>query len=67
MSKIQSGGFDILNLKNRAEVVDKIANKAKNLSNKVSLEKIIKTADVGRKMLPDAKKYCCILMLLKWE
>ena len=52
---------------NPAEVVYKIANKAKNLSNKVSLEKIIKTADVGRKMLPDAKKYCCILMLLKWE
>ena len=53
---------------NPAEVVYKIANKAKNLSNKVSLEKIIKTAgrktDVGRKILPDAKKYCSILMLL---
>ena len=56
---------------NPAEVVYKTANKAKNLSNKVSLEKIIKTAgrktDVGRKILPDAKKYCSILMLLKWE
>ena len=52
---------------NPDEVVYKIANKAKNLSNKVSLEKIIKTADVGRKILPDAKKYCSILMFLKWE
>ena len=52
---------------NPDEVVYKIANKAKNLSNKVSLEKTTKTADVGRKMLPDPKKYCCILMLLKWE
>ena len=56
MSKIQSGGFDILNLKNRAEVVDKIANKAKNLSNKKSLDDVIKIADIPRKFLPHLKK-----------
>ena len=53
---MQSGGFDILNLKNRAEVVDKIANKAKNLSNKKSLHDVIKIADIPRKLLPHLKK-----------
>ena len=55
MSKIQSGGVDILNLKNRAEVVDKIANKA-NKSNKKSLHDVIKIADIPRKFLPHLKK-----------
>ena len=54
MSKIQSGGVDILNLKNRAEVVDKIANKA-NKSNKKSLHDVIKIADIPRKFLPHLK------------
>ena len=40
---------------NPAEVVYKIANKANNLSNKVSLGDIIKMADVSRKFLPDPK------------
>ena len=55
MSKIQSGGVDILNLKNTAEVVDKIANKAKDLSNKKSLHDVIKIADIPRKFLPHVK------------
>ena len=38
---------------NTAEVVYKIiANKAKDLSNKVSLDDVIKMADVSRKFLP---------------
>ena len=56
LSKSQSGGFNILDLMNPAEVVYKIANKANNLSNKVSLGDIIKMADVSRKFLPDPKK-----------
>ena len=56
MSKSQSGGFNILDMMNPAEVVYKIANKANDLSNKVSLGDIIKMADVSRKFLPDPKK-----------
>ena len=33
----QSGGLNILDLMNSAKIVDKIANKAKALSNKMSL------------------------------
>ena len=46
---IQSGIFYIFNLVNPAEVVYKIPNKANNLSNKVSLDKVRKTADTSRK------------------
>ena len=53
---IQSGGFDFLDLMNPAEVLYKIANKAKDLSNKVSLNEVIKTGDVARKILPGPKK-----------
>ena len=56
MSKIQSGGFNILVLTNPAEVVYKIANKARDLSNKVSLDDAVKTADVSRIFLPDPTK-----------
>ena len=54
---IQSGGFDFLDLMNPAEVLYKIANKAKDLSNKVSLNEVIKTGDVARKILPGPKKF----------
>ena len=47
---------------NPAEVVYKIVNKAKDLSNKVSLDKIIKTADVAKKYSQILKKYYCILI-----
>ena len=33
---------------NTAEVLHKIANKAKDLFNKVSLDEVIKTADISR-------------------
>ena len=46
---IQSGGFDILDLMNPAEVVYEIAEKAKNVSNKVSIDDVIKIADFSRK------------------
>ena len=49
LSNIKSGGFNILNLMNPAEVVYKIANKAKDLFNKVSLDDVIKIAHVSRK------------------
>ena len=64
---IQSEGFTFLDMLNPAEVVYKIANKSKNLSNKVPLDKIVKTADVARKTLPDPKKCCHILIFLEWE
>ena len=53
---IHSGGFNILGIMNQAELVCKIANKAKDLSNKKSLEVVIKTANSSRKILPDPKK-----------
>ena len=53
---IQSGGFDFLDLINLAKVVYKIANKAKDLSKKVSLDDVIKIADISKKNLPDPKK-----------
>ena len=53
---IQSGGFDFLDLINLAKVVYKIANKAKDLSKKVSLDDVIKIADTSKKNLPDPKK-----------
>ena len=53
LSKIQSGRFNILDPVNTAEIVYKIvANKAKDLSNKLSLDDVIKMADVSRKFLP---------------
>ena len=55
LSKIQSGEFNILDLINPAEVVNKAANKAKNISNKVLLDDVIKIVDVSRKYLPDPK------------
>ena len=42
---------------NPAKVVYKIANKTKDLPNKVSLDDVIKIADVSRKCLPDPKKF----------
>ena len=48
----QSGGLNVLDLMNSAKIVDKIANKAKALSNKMSLDFVIKI-DVSRKILPD--------------
>ena len=41
---------------NPAEVVYKIAKKAKDLSNEVPLDDVIKTADVSRNILLDPKK-----------
>ena len=41
---------------NPAEVVYKIANKAKNLSNKVSLDDVIKIADITETFSPYPKK-----------
>ena len=52
---IQSGGFNILDLMNPAEVVYKIDKKAKDLSNEVSLVDVLKTIDVSRKFFPDFK------------
>ena len=40
---------------NPAEVEYKIANKAKTLSNKVSLVDVIKIADISGKFFPDPK------------
>ena len=51
-----SGGLNFLDLLNPAEVVCKIVNKAKNLSNKVSLDDVIKIAGTYKKFLPDPKK-----------
>ena len=56
MPKIQSEGFNILDLTNPAEVVYKTANKGKDISNKVSLDDVIKIADASRKVVPDPKK-----------
>ena len=56
---MQSGGFNILDLINPAEAMYKIDNQVQELSNKVSLDKnykIINTADVERKVMPDFKK-----------
>ena len=46
---IQLGEFNILDRMNPAEAVHKIANKVKDLSNKVSLDEVIKTADFFKK------------------
>ena len=51
--KIESGGFNVLDLMNPGEVVYKIANKAKDLSNKVSLDDVIKNSDISKKSLSD--------------
>ena len=55
LSKIQSGGFNILDLMIPAEVVYKIAIKAKDLSNKVPVDDVLIAAEVSRKFLPDHK------------
>ena len=55
---IYSGGSSVLNLLNPAEAIYEIASKVKDLSNKVSHDKIdelIKTADVYRKIFLDFK------------
>ena len=54
--KIESGGFNVLDLMNPGEVVYKIANKAKDLSNKVSLDDVIKNSDISKKSLSDPQK-----------
>ena len=53
---IQSSLFNTPDLINAAEVVYKIVNKAKDLSNKVSLDDAIKTSDLSGKILPNLKK-----------
>ena len=53
---IQSGGFHVLNLINSAEVAYKTTSKAEAISNKVSLDYVIKPADISRKILPGLKK-----------
>ena len=42
---IPSGEFNILDIRNPNEAVYNIANKLKDLSNKVSLDEIIETVD----------------------
>ena len=42
---------------NPAEVVYRIANAAKDLFNEVSIDNVIKAADICRKFLPDFKKF----------
>ena len=49
MYKIQSGGFDIVDIMNPAELMYNIANKAKGLSSKVSLDDVLKITDYSRK------------------
>ena len=46
---IQWGGFNIVDLINPRRVVSKIVNKAEDVSNKVSLNDIIKTTETFRK------------------
>ena len=53
---IQSGIFFFLDILNPAEEVYDIANKEKHLFIKFSRNKIIKTADVSRKLLLNPKK-----------
>ena len=53
---IQSGRINVLDLMNPVEVVYKIANKAKDLSNKVSLDDVKKISDLSRKIMLDFKK-----------
>ena len=55
--KIQSGGLNILDLMNPDEAVHKTANKTEDLSNKVSLDEVIKTVDVFRKIMPDLNDF----------
>ena len=55
--KIQSGGLNILDLMNPEEAVYKIVNKTEDLSNKVSLDEVIKTVDVFRKIMPDLNDF----------
>ena len=56
MSKIQSGGFDILNLINSVDEAHETANKAKDLFNIVLLDDVIKKADISRNFLPNPIK-----------
>ena len=56
MSKIQSGGFDILNLIHSVGAVHETANKAKDLFNRVLLDNVIKKADISRNFLPNPIK-----------
>ena len=67
MFKIQGRGFNILDLTNSAKVVHKTTNKAKDLSNKVFLDDIIKIADVSRKYLPDPKNFLPALTIFGTE
>ena len=53
---MQSGGFHVLDLMNSAEVAYKPTSKAEAISNKVSLDYVIKPADISRKILPGLKK-----------
>ena len=53
---IKQRGVNIFDLMNPAEIVNKTANKAKYLSNKVSLDDVIETADISKIFLPNSKK-----------
>ena len=52
---IQSRGFNILYLMNSTEVVYKIANKVKDLFNKVPLDEVIKAANFFSKIRENSK------------
>ena len=52
---IRSRGFNILNLINPAEALHKIAYKAKDLSNKISLDKVIRIVYIFRKEMLDSE------------
>ena len=67
MFKIQGRGFNIRDLTNSAKVVHKTTNKAKDLSNKVLLDDIMKIADVSRKYLPDPKNFLPALTIFGTE
>ena len=52
---IRSRGFNILNLINPAEALHKIAHKAKYLSNKIPLDKVIWIVYIFRKEMLDSE------------
>ena len=54
---IETEVLNILDLINPAQTVYKIVNKAKDLSNKVSLDEVIKIGNVSIKILPNFNKF----------
>ena len=53
---IETEVLNILDLINPAQTVYKIVNEAKDLSNKVSLDEVIKIGNVSIKILPNFNK-----------